>query len=110
MRWFKWNRKLQETISFLNALIQKADMEGVLVNFRGSRRTKSDNQMVLKINSFENKEKARSLVGRAVVWKSPAGRVIKGKITNIHGNTGALRVMFEKGMPGQSISQRVSVE
>ena len=85
-------------------------MEGVLVNFRGSRRTKSDNQMVLKVNKFENKEKASSLVGRSVIWKSPAGRAIKGKITATHGNSGALRVAFERGMPGQSVSQKVSVE
>ncbi len=85
-------------------------MEGVIVNFRGSKRTKSNNQMVLKVSKFEDKEKAKSLIGRSVIWKSPAGRVIKGKITNIHGNSGALRVAFEKGMPGQSVSQKVSVE
>lgn len=85
-------------------------MEGVLVNFRGSRRTKSDNQMVMKVDKFEDREKAKSLVGRTVVWKSPAGRVINGKITNIHGNSGCLRVAFEKGMPGQSVSQKVSID
>jgi len=85
-------------------------MEGILVNFRGSKRTKSDNQMVMKVDKFENKEKAKSLIGRIVAWKSPAGRVIKGKITNIHGNSGCLRVAFEKGMPGQSVSQRVSID
>ena len=85
-------------------------MEGVISSFRGSRRTKSNTQMVLKVEKFENREKAASLIGRSVIWKSPAGKSIKGEITNVHGNSGALRVNFEKGMPGQSVPQKVSVE
>jgi large subunit ribosomal protein L35Ae len=49
-------------------------------------------------------------VGKTVSWKSPVGKVITGKITNVHGNKGVLRVQFEKGMPGQSIGAKVEVK
>ena len=85
-------------------------MEGTIVHFRGSRRVKRHNQMVLQITGVDSKEKASKLIGKKVVWKTSAGKQMDGEITNIHGNSGALRVRFDTGMPGQSIGQKVSVE
>lgn len=85
-------------------------MEGVIVNFRGSRRVKSHNHMIVEINSVDSKEKASKFVGKKVVWKTSAGKAINGKIASAHGNSGALRVIFETGMPGQSIGAKVAVE
>ena len=56
------------------------------------------------------KEKAKALVGKEVVWKNPSGKnkiEIKGKISALHGSKGCVRVIFEKGMPGQSIGTKV---
>ena len=36
--------------------------------------------------------------------------VIVGKITCTHGNKGAVRVVFDKGLPGQSLGQEVKIE
>ena len=85
-------------------------MEGVIVNFRGSRRVKSHNQMILEVAGFDSKEKASKLVGKKVIWKTPGTKSLNGQITAVHGNSGALRVRFETGMPGQSIGQKVSIE
>ncbi|MBI2655132.1 50S ribosomal protein L35ae [Candidatus Woesearchaeota archaeon] len=85
-------------------------MEGTIVNFRGTRRVKSHNQMVLQVPGVDSKDKASKLVGKKVVWKTPGGKEMVGQITNIHGNSGALRIRFGTGMPGQSIGQKVSVE
>ena len=85
-------------------------MEGTIVHFRGSRRVKRSNQMILQINSVDSKEKASKMIGKKVVWKSSAGKQLSGQITNVHGNSGALRVRFDTGMPGQSIGTKVSVE
>ena len=85
-------------------------MEGVIVNFRGSRRVKSTNQMIVEVSSIDDKEKASKLVGKKVTWKTSAGKELKGKIASAHGNSGALRVIFETGMPGQSIGKKVSIE
>lgn len=85
-------------------------MEGVIVNFRGSRRVKSHNQMVVEVKSIDDKEKASRLVGKKVTWKTSAGKQLIGKITAAHGNSGALRVRFDTGMPGQSIGKKVAIE
>ena len=85
-------------------------MEGTIVHFRGSRKVKRGNQMIVLVESVDNKEKASKLVGKKVVWKTSAGKQMLGQITNIHGNSGALRVRFDTGMPGQSIGTKVSIE
>ena len=85
-------------------------MEAVIVNFRGSRRIKRHNQMVIKVEGVDSKQKALVLVGKGVVWESPAGKQLKGKISKEHGNNGALRVIFETGMPGQSIGETVLIQ
>ena len=85
-------------------------MEGTIVHFRGSRRVKKGNQMIVLVDEIDNKEKASKLVGKKVVWKTSAGKELTGQITNIHGNSGALRVRFETGMPGQSIGSKVVIE
>lgn len=84
-------------------------MEGVIKNFRRGRKTQTTNQMIVVVKGVEKKEKAAELVGKSVIWKSPAGKEIKGKVRSAHGNNGALRVLFEKGMPGQAIGNRVVV-
>ncbi len=85
-------------------------MEGLIANFRGGKHTKYDNHMIIQINGVENRENAAKLIGKKVVWESPAGKKINGKISNVHGNSGCVRAIFEKGMPGQSISNKVKVE
>ncbi len=85
-------------------------MEGVIVSFRRGRHTQTDNQMLVNVKDSDSKEKAAKLVGKAVVWKSPAGKEIKGEVRAAHGNKGVLRVLFERGMPGQSLGTKVNVQ
>ena len=85
-------------------------MEGIIVSFRRGRHTQTDNQMLVSINKADNKDKAAKLVGKVVIWKSTAGKEIKGKVSNVHGNKGIVRVLFERGMPGQSIGSKVKVQ
>ena len=85
-------------------------MEAVIVNFRGSRRVKKGNHMIVEAKGIESRDTASELVGKKVVWKTSAGKAINGKIASIHGNSGALRVIFETGMPGQSIGTKVLIE
>ena len=85
-------------------------MEGVISNFRRGRNTVSGNQMVIVVSGIDKKDKAASLIGKSVSWKSPAGKEIKGKIHAAHGNKGAVRALFETGMPGQAIGQKVQIE
>ncbi|MBU3940468.1 MAG: 50S ribosomal protein L35ae [Nanoarchaeota archaeon] len=84
-------------------------MEGVISNYRGSRRTQKTSEMVVKIAGTVDKVEADKLKGKVVVWKSPAGKEIKGNIKKAHGNSGAVLVKFEKGLPGQSIGTKVEI-
>ncbi len=84
-------------------------MEATIANFRRSRHSQKTNHMILYIDTIDTKEKAQSLIGKSVVWKSPAGKEINGKIVNTHGNKGAVRTIFEKGMPGQSVGSKVVI-
>lgn len=85
-------------------------MEAVIVNFRGSRRVKKGNHMIIEVEGINDKVKASELVGKKVVWKTSAGKSLQGKVASPHGNSGALRVIFETGMPGQSIGTKVMIE
>jgi large subunit ribosomal protein L35Ae len=58
---------------------------------------------------MKNREEAKKMSGKEVVWKSSAGKEIKGKISNAHGNKGLVRAIFEKGLPGQAITTDVEV-
>ena len=101
---------LVESESFLNDSLFHRVMEGTIVNFRRSRHAQTTNQMVISIHGIDSKEKAEALVGKAVTWKSPAGKEIKGKVSAPHGSKGVVRAIFETGMPGQSLSAKVSIE
>ena len=85
-------------------------MEGIIRNFRRGKRTQKTNHMIIYLDSIDKREKAAKLVGKSVVWKSPKGKEIKGKIASSHGNKGAVRVIFDKGMPGQSIGSKVEIK
>ncbi|MEK6956113.1 MAG: 50S ribosomal protein L35ae [Nanoarchaeota archaeon] len=84
-------------------------MEGQIVHYRRGVRTQKRYQMIVKVSGVDNKDKAKTLLNKVVVWKSPSGKEIKGVVSNIHGNLGGLRVQFEKGLPGQSIGTTVSL-
>jgi large subunit ribosomal protein L35Ae len=83
-------------------------MEGIIINFRKSMHTVSENQMVVKVTGVETKEAAAKLVGKKVTYNTGKKDMV-GQVTATHGNSGALRVKFETGMPGQSICQKVTV-
>ena len=84
-------------------------MEAVISSFRRGRRTQKDRQMILVAKGVD-KEKAKALVGKEVVWKSPAGKEIKGKVSALHGSKGAVRAIFETGMPGQALATKVEIK
>ena len=64
------------------------------------------------VPGVDKKDKAAPLLGKSATWIAPGKQKtqIKGKISATHGNKGALRVIFEKGLPGQSLGQEVKIE
>ena len=85
-------------------------MEGTIVNYRGSHKTQYPNQMIVKIEGISTKDKAKELIKKKVTWITPSKKEMTGTITREHGNSGAVRVKFDKGLPGQAIGTKVKVE
>lgn len=85
-------------------------MEAVIVNYVRGKRTVTLNQMIIKVSGIEKRDKASQYVGKKVTWTSTAGKNITGEVRSAHGNSGAIRVLFETGMPGQAIGQKVSIQ
>lgn len=65
------------------------------------------NQVIVKFEGIENKESAIKLLGKHIIWVSPGKKIFLGKIVDIHGNKGNVRVRFNKGIPGQAIGDLV---
>ncbi len=84
-------------------------MKGKVVQFRRGRHTIRERHFLIDVNA-KNREEAEKFVGKEVVWKSPSGKVIKGRIASPHGNKGLVRAIFEKGLPGQAITTEVGVK
>ena len=84
-------------------------MKGIVVQFRRSRHRIHERHYLLDVG-MTKREDAKKLVGKEVSWKSPAGKIIKGKISDAHGNKGIVRAIFESGLPGQAITTEVEVK
>ena len=86
-------------------------MEAVIMHFRQGRDHQYNNQMIISVEGYD-KQKSRTLIGKHVVWTAPGKKKtrLKGKIKSLHGNSGSLRVYFEKGMPGQCLGQKIKIE
>jgi len=79
------------------------------MNFRRGRHVQTPNQMIIDVGA-DSKDKAEKLVGKKVTFTTLSGKKIMGKVSASHGNKGMVRVLFEKGLPGQAIGQKVVVE
>ncbi|HJX05625.1 MAG TPA: 50S ribosomal protein L35ae [Candidatus Nanoarchaeia archaeon] len=84
-------------------------MEGTINSFRRSIKRTRNNQMIIIVEGIDSKEKAKQIVGKKVVYNT-GKKDILGKVSFPHGNKGAVRAIFEKGMPGQAIGKKVRIE
>ncbi len=84
-------------------------MEGTIINYRRNMHCQTTNHLVVTVEGIDNKDKASKLVGKKVIFNTGKKDMI-GKVNAIHGNKGALRAVFETGMPGQCLGQKVKIE
>ncbi|MEI6731614.1 MAG: 50S ribosomal protein L35ae [archaeon] len=84
-------------------------MKGIVVQFRKGRHRVHERHYLLDLG-FASRDEAKKSAGKVVVWTSTAGKQIKGKISDAHGNKGLVRAIFEKGLPGQAITTDVEVQ
>ena len=80
-------------------------MKGTIVNFRMGRHVQHPKHVIIKLEGIENREQAKEFIGKDVKWQTPSKNenFIKGKVSNMHGNSGAIRALMETGLPGQAI-------
>jgi len=85
-------------------------IKGKVIQFRQGRHTMHERHFLIEIDGITTRKDAGKFVGKEVEWKSPAGKVINGKISAAHGNNGVVRAIFEKGLPGQAITTGVEIK
>lgn len=83
-------------------------MNGTIVNYKGGKHTQVTNQMIIVIKDVTTRDAAAKLVGKKVVYNT-GKKDITGEVRSAHGNSGAIRVLFETGMPGQAIGKSVAI-
>ena len=84
-------------------------MKGFVVSFRRGKHTYRPRHFIISIKKFKTRAEAEKCIGKEVIWKSPSGKIINGKISSAHGNKGLVRAIFEKGLPGQAINNEVEI-
>ena len=84
-------------------------MQAVIHNYKRSIHKPSPNQMIVVVDGVESREQAKPYVGKTVLYNT-GKKDIKGEVRSPHGNKGALRVLFETGMPGQAIGKQVKIQ
>jgi large subunit ribosomal protein L35Ae len=84
-------------------------MKGKVLQFRRGRHTITERHFLIEVEGVTDKASAEKLIGKKAVWKSTAGKEIKGKVSGAHGNKGVVRVIFEKGLPGQAVTTEVEI-
>jgi len=82
-------------------------MEGTILSFRRGKRTQKENHILIQVPGVASRTEAAKLVGKKVKWKTSSGKEINGKVASAHGNKGVIRAIFERGLPGQSMTQKV---
>ncbi|MCH7568086.1 MAG: 50S ribosomal protein L35ae [Nanoarchaeota archaeon] len=84
-------------------------VKGIVVQFRRGRHRIHEKHYLLDLN-LGSRDDAKKMAGKEVEWKSPSGKIIKGKISDAHGNNGLVRAIFEKGLPGQAMTTEIEVK
>jgi large subunit ribosomal protein L35Ae len=67
------------------------------------------NHLVVITSSVDTKAKAEKMIGKKVIYNTGKKDIV-GKINAVHGTKGALRAVFEQGIPGQALGKKVKIE
>ena len=83
---------------------------GIVMNYRQAVSHIQPRFVILKFPGYSNRKEAAKLLSHTVAWETVTGKIIKGKITRIHGNSGAVCAHFkEGGLPGQSFGTAIKI-
>lgn len=83
--------------------------EGRIINYVLSKHLQHPKDIVIRFDGIDSDEKAAKLIGRTVIWVNHKGKELRGKIVSCHGNGGAVRAKFKKGLPGEALGTTVKL-
>jgi large subunit ribosomal protein L35Ae len=81
--------------------------EGSILNYRIGGKTQYSKQCLIKVLGAEPSD-AKRMIGLKVCWPVEDPKIY-GKIVDVHGRKGVLRVRFNRGVPGQALGSRVTI-
>lgn len=85
-------------------------MKAIVNSYRGSHKTQNSRQIIAVSAELDSREKADKLKGKKAVWTTKSGKLIEGEVAGAHGNKGALKIRFEKGLPGQALGSEIEIK
>ncbi|NJD99476.1 50S ribosomal protein L35ae [Thermococcus sp. LS1] len=83
--------------------------KAIVLAYAGTHEHQDNHHMILKPLGVDGREQAARLVGRKVVWRTPTGKKMVGKILKPHGNRGEVKAYFKPGLPGQALGDYVEI-
>ncbi|WP_054840595.1 50S ribosomal protein L35ae [Thermococcus sp. JCM 11816] len=84
--------------------------KAVVLSYVGSHEHRDPNRVILKpLDVNDRGGSAARLIGRKVVWRTPTGRKLIGKIVRTHGTRGEVKAVFKPGLPGQALGDYVEI-
>ena len=86
-----------------------ARVKAVVLSYAGSHEHQDNHRMILKPLGIEDRGRASRLIGRKVIWRTPTGRKMIGKVIKTHGKGGEVKAYFNPGLPGQALGDIVEI-
>jgi large subunit ribosomal protein L35Ae len=81
---------------------------GTIVNYRIGIRTQMSKWCLIRIMGENTVSNVGLLVGRKMILKFGENSFV-GRIMDLHGKKGVVKVKFQKGMPGQALGAKVEL-
>jgi large subunit ribosomal protein L35Ae len=85
-------------------------MRVIFIGYKGGRHTQHSKYALIKVDGVDDKRGTGKYIGRKVIWTSPKGSHLIGKIIGSHGRKGTLKAKFRKGLPGQAIGTELKID
>jgi large subunit ribosomal protein L35Ae len=81
---------------------------GTIVNYRIGIRTQMPKWCLIQIMGENTVSNVGQLVGRRIILKFGKNSFV-GRIMDLHGKKGVVKVKFQKGIPGQALGAKVEL-
>ena len=89
-------------------MLMSQPVYGTIVNYRIGIRTQMPKWCLIQIMGENTVSNAGQLVGRKMILKFGKKSFI-GRIMDLHGKKGVVKVKFREGVPGQALGARVEL-